>query len=589
MQAGWRIKGAHSKRWSTRAVAGLVVVLVAAFLPFGASASAQAAQVDAIVGADYVTCPTADFVGPFEMASGDAVCYPRAAIPATGAGTFVGVEIIDATLVSGLGCPAGTIQVSDDPVECVRDSDVLCVRKNADGSVTGCDSGLSPVDPIEAAVLSCPGGTLQTSTDPIECFTLSDVFTSQPAQVAADGTITCPPGAQLTTGDAGTAVCVSAFEKLSPVAPNEAVELRCPSASIEVSSDPLECVREVDAQCANPDGTVSDCPSGLTPVTPIAVEIAECPDGYNGPFTGQFDNALFESFARLLFLQESGAHAPTCELWSAEQVCLDRVVTVDLGQGEVPTDDGDVVLGTMQADTITLGAGDNIVCALGGSDRIIGGGGNDYILAGGGNDNITTGAGNDIVSGQPGADTIRGGADSDILLGGSGYDRLEGGNGNDHLSGSGGNDLLYGGDGDDSLYGRYGNDELWGGAGNDEIYAAGGDDIAEGGDGDDVINAGSGDDTLYGRDGADSIYGKNGADELWGGGGNDELYGGGDADEIWGDAGDDYLHGAGGIDILNGGLGNDELYGGADADTLDGGAGTNTCGISATDTSIANC
>jgi hypothetical protein len=72
----------------------------------------------------------------------------------------------------------------------------------------------------------------------------------------------------------------------------------------------------------------------------------------------------------------------------------------------------------------------------GGADTIIGGSGNDLIIGGG------------PPSRDP-CDSLSGGAGDDIILGDAGADTIDGGTGNDFIEGGVGNDLLTGGDGDD--------------------------------------------------------------------------------------------------------------------------------------------
>jgi Ca2+-binding RTX toxin-like protein len=59
----------------------------------------------------------------------------------------------------------------------------------------------------------------------------------------------------------------------------------------------------------------------------------------------------------------------------------------------------------------------------------------DEVNLGGGDDLMDGAAGDDIIRGQEGSDTLRGGAGNDTLIGGSGFDTMEGGAGNDTLIG----------------------------------------------------------------------------------------------------------------------------------------------------------
>jgi VCBS repeat-containing protein len=77
-----------------------------------------------------------------------------------------------------------------------------------------------------------------------------------------------------------------------------------------------------------------------------------------------------------------------------------------------------------------------------------------------------------------GTDTVTGGAGADLILGQSGNDTLSGAGGNDLLCGGSGNDTLSGGDGDDSMDGSSGNDRLTGGPGADRFSGGSGTDTA---------------------------------------------------------------------------------------------------------------
>lgn len=253
--------------------------------------------------------------------------------------------------------------------------------------------------------------------------------------------------------------------------------------------------------------------------------------------------------------QPAGAQAPTCQ---------GATVTVDLGAGDVPTGNDDVILGTASSDTINGLGGNDTICSLGGNDNIYGGPGDDLIYGGGGNDWIAGGPGADTIYGQPGGDTLNGGSGNDLLLGGPGFDVIYGNEGDDNVQGAGGNDTLYGGDGDDDMYGKPGDDIMHGGDGDDEMFGAAGDDEMYGGPGADEMQGASGDDTMAGDADDDVLYGQLGNDDLAGGDGDDLLFGA---------AGDDVLDGGAGVDDLQGAAGDDALTGGSGADTLFGGAG----------------
>lgn len=286
----------------------------------------------------------------------------------------------------------------------------------------------------------------------------------------------------------------------------------------------------------------------------------------------------------------------------------------------------DVVYGTAFADTIALGAGDDVAFGGEGADRASGGAGFDILNGQGGNDILSGDAGYDEIDGGAGADVLRGGGDGDMLTGGEGddslmgedgfdwlfggvgSDMLRGGAANDTLSGEAGDDNLLGDEGDDGMAGGAGADLLRGGAGNDRLYGAdgvdrligeAGDDTAEGDAGDDVLFAGAGNDRLIGGAGMDTVdlsyatgatltaFFAAGAGQIMGAGIDiediygveavsgsafkDTMIGGGGVEALYGREGGDILSGAGGADRLAGQDGNDRLIGGAGVDVLTGG------------------
>ncbi len=112
---------------------------------------------------------------------------------------------------------------------------------------------------------------------------------------------------------------------------------------------------------------------------------------------------------------------------------------------------------------------------------------------------ITTGAGIDVIRAGGGDDVLDGGGGNDPLNGGPGRDHLMGGVGNDRLDGGAMNDILDGGAGRDELTGGQGNDRLTGGEHADQF-------IFNAGDGSDVIvDFGIGADLIVIGDGAEGF------------------------------------------------------------------------------------
>ena len=147
---------------------------------------------------------------------------------------------------------------------------------------------------------------------------------------------------------------------------------------------------------------------------------------------------------------------------------------------------------------------------------------------------IETYQGNDFVSGSIYADTIHAGG---------GDDTVDGEHGDDTIYGEGGSDILFGNRGDDTLFGGDGNDILIGDSGRDVIRGQEGADIVSGGDGVDLISGGLGNDELHGDGGGDIIWGDNGRDTIYGGDGDDHIEGGDGIDRIQGGGGGDELLG----------------------------------------------
>ncbi|WP_269845226.1 calcium-binding protein [Allosphingosinicella deserti] len=113
-------------------------------------------------------------------------------------------------------------------------------------------------------------------------------------------------------------------------------------------------------------------------------------------------------------------------------------------------------------------------------------------------DNILLGtAGDDVIEALGGQDRVEGRAGNDVIRGGAGHDRLYG---------EAGDDILLGGDDADSLYGGEGNDRLEGGAGDGNWLQGGlGDDVVIGGDGIDLVLIDAGSDTITSGGGKDQV------------------------------------------------------------------------------------
>ncbi len=203
------------------------------------------------------------------------------------------------------------------------------------------------------------------------------------------------------------------------------------------------------------------------------------------------------------------------------EVCNGELVTVNLADGDRPTNGADVILGTDGDDVIGAGAGNDTICAGAGNDTINAGDGADTVFGGGGDDIINGGQGQDVIDGNGGDDVISGGKGKDVINGGSNNDDLRGNDGDDTIDGGNGDDVINGGVGKDNLRGRKGADVITGGNSNDVISGGADRDELRGSKGQDAIVGGNSNDILIGGDGADDLDGGIGNDEYNGGGGND--------------------------------------------------------------------
>jgi hypothetical protein len=197
---------------------------------------------------------------------------------------------------------------------------------------------------------------------------------------------------------------------------------------------------------------------------------------------GNLESAKLDIFSTRVSLARPEPEEPGAATPSDFQGCAASVSRVTRGSAR-----GNTIVGTLQAERIFAGAGNDVVEAL---------------------------AGDDCVDLGPGADTGYGDRGGDLLVGGEGADRLLGSTGEDRIRGDEGSDRLSGGRGSDRLRGGAGVDAIFGGSSRDRITGGGGADRIRGDSGEDVIAAGSG---------ADRVSGGAGRDRLSGGPGNDRI------------------------------------------------------------------
>ena len=237
---------------------------------------------------------------------------------------------------------------------------------------------------------------------------------------------------------------------------------------------------------------------------------------------------------------------------------------------------GQEIRGSVGADKLFGGGGDDLLDGLGGADRLFGGTGNDqfhvhssqdkvFEAAGQGADTILADTSYSLAAGQE-VESLRA---TNVLIGVV----LKGNEIANEIIGSNGDDLLSGGAGNDALYGSFGNDQLDGGTGADTMVGGWGNDtyvvdnigdqvVEQPGEGIDTVKVGF----TYAL-GAEvenlTLTGVAAADGL----GNDLD------NKIIGNSADNWLAGGFGNDKLLGGSGNDTLLGGQGNDVLTGGAG----------------
>jgi Ca2+-binding RTX toxin-like protein len=239
------------------------------------------------------------------------------------------------------------------------------------------------------------------------------------------------------------------------------------------------------------------------------------------------------------------------------------------------------------ANSITGGAG---------NDVLNGGLGNDTLNGGLGNDSYTVDSSLDVIIDAGGIDTVQSGATYSIassasvenltLTGSVAINGTGNGLGNlitgneaiNTLDGGAGNDTLNGGIGNDSLIGGLGNDSLIGGAGNDNLDGSAGSDIyvVDSTSGIDIINdTGVATDKDLIQSGVTFDLTNAATVENLTLTGTTAINGIGNAlaNVILGNTANNSLNGGSGNDSLDGGAGNDTLEGGAGVDTLLGGAG----------------
>ena len=221
-------------------------------------------------------------------------------------------------------------------------------------------------------------------------------------------------------------------------------------------------------------------------------------------------------------------------------------------------------------------------------------------------DTITTGAGKDIIDVGNGANTVTAGGGANSIIGGSGADTFTALDGGNYMDGGNGANTITSGDGNDTILSGKDTDTIVTGGGIDTITVRGGADSVSAGAQDDrlivnyaaVLTDVSG--TLSGslttgytghfadQSGSRVNFSQVESFSITTGSGADTLSTGAGADKIRAGAGADALSGQGGNDTLTGGSGDDVLTGGAGSDRLIGGTGADDFVFLATSDSAAS-
>ena len=199
----------------------------------------------------------------------------------------------------------------------------------------------------------------------------------------------------------------------------------------------------------------------------------------------------------------------------------DDIIKTGAGAGTINAGQGaNIIIAGRNADTITALDGGNVIEAGSGKNTITSGGGNDTIVTGINSDTVTAGGGNDVITLRGGSDGVNAGAGLDRLvidyaritsdvIGGitggnlkTGYvGHIAGGSrniidfqANEHftITTGSGNDHITTGNGQDVLDTGRGRDQVWAGAGNDRVLGGAGSDTLRGGTGDDILKGGTG-------------------------------------------------------------------------------------------------